>query len=394
MKKFVLFFLLPVCLFGADLVPQKLILTISNAGPYYKMELFLQKTILSKAKDLKDIYIFSDDSTELKGYGLSQVNVKLFLTLREEKESFVIELYDITKEKINLDISISFEKKEYLKNIDIISLRILDEIKKRYPPKEKQKLITVETEKKRLSEYEKDKPTFSVALYFNLENLALKDIGFYLGQTTDLYGELKPVLNFSPQINFEFEWMWFLLITRARVNTSQNFNCILSTSPLFGLFNNLLFVGPFFSFVVGRFESFSFSDNGINLSSPGFGYKVLNIGLELRFNITRNYYIGIGGAFFMPYSELRFNYNGKEIKSPINNSEGPPYLFMNFDIKVLEKLTVSFGFSFYYCGIKREFNNSNYPPPIELDVLNEQTLYLRKISIENSTMGIGIKYEF
>ncbi|MEJ5285339.1 MAG: hypothetical protein WHS77_09870 [Brevinematales bacterium] len=394
MKKFALFFLLPVCLFGADLVPQKLILTISNKGPYYKMELFLQKAILSKSKDLKNIYIFSDDNTELKGYGLSQVNVKLFLTLREEKENFVVELYDITKERIKLDIDISFDKKEYLKNIDIISSRILDEIKKRYPPKEKQKLITVETEKKKLSEYEKDKPTFSVAVYFNLDSFALRDVGFYLGQTTDLYGELKPDLSFSPQLNFEFEWMWLLLITRTRVNTAKNFNYMLSISPLFGLFNNLLFVGPFFSLVGGKFESFDFTDKGINLSSPGFGYNVLNIGLELRFNITRNYYIDIGFAFLRPYSELGFNYNGKEIKLPINDSEGPPYLFMNFDIKVLEKLTVSFAFSFYYCGVKREFNNSNYPPPIELTIVNGQTLYLRRISIENSTMGIGIKYEF
>ncbi|MGC8770496.1 MAG: hypothetical protein ACP5Q5_04515 [Brevinematia bacterium] len=394
MKKFVLFFLLPVCLFGADLVPQKLILTISNSGPYYKMELFLQKAILSKSKDLKNIYIFSDDNTELKGYGLSQVNVKLFLTLKEEKESFVVELYDITKERIKIDVNITFQKKEYLKNIDIISSNILDEIKKRYPPKEKQKLITVETEKKKLSEYEKDKPTFSVALYFNLDSFALREVGFYLGQTTDLYGELKPDLSFSPQLNFEFEWMWFLLITRTRFNTSQNFNAMLSISPLFGLFNNLLFVGPFFSYFGGKFQSFDFTDKGINLSSPGFGYNVLNIGLELRFNITRNYYIGIGFAFLRPYSELGFNYNGKEIKLPLNNDEGPPYIFMNFDIKILQKLTVSFGFSFYYCGIKREFNNSNYPPPIELTVVNGQTLYLRKISIENSTMGIGIKYEF
>ncbi len=394
MKKFALFFFLPICIYGVELIPQKLILTLSDKSPSYKMEGLLQKTILSKAKNIKDIYIFSDDNAELKGYGLSQVNAKILLTLKEEKENFIVELYDITKETVKLDINISFQKNEYLKKIDLISSNILDKLKILYQPKEKQKLITVETEKKKLSEYEKDKPTFSLSLYFNLDNIVVKDIEFNLGESASISGKSEPDLSFSPQLNFEFEYMWFLFIAKARINTTENFVYTFSFSPLFGLFNNLLFLGPFFSFSNGKFVSFEVSGAGKTIFCPNFYYSFLTIGAEFRFNITRNYYLGLGFGFLRPYSEIGFNFDNKEIKISMNSSDGPPYLFMNFNIRVLEKLIVSFGFSFYFCGIKREFNDPEFPPPIELTVINGEILYLKKIHIENSAMGIGIKYEF
>ncbi|MCX7821469.1 MAG: hypothetical protein N2258_07330 [Brevinematales bacterium] len=393
MKNFVLFFLIPVFLYSAELIPQKLILTISDKTPTYKMEVLLQKAVLLRAKDRKDIYIFSDDNTELSGYGLSQVNAKILLQIKEEKQKLTFELFDISKDTNRIEFSSVIEKENFLRNIDRISTQILDLLLKSYPPKEKQKLVTVETEKKKLSEYEKDKPTFTLGFYFNLDSLRVYDSEFSLDNSTYLEENLPSKLTFSPLLNFEFEYMWFLLVTRAKMSISGDYNYQFGVTPMFGFFDNLFFVGIDLSFSGGRISGFEITDEGKNINFPESYYSFMTIGFALRFNITRDYYFGLAFGIFRPYSDYNFNYSSN-FNIPFDSSDGPPFMSMDFNFKGFDRFIFSVAFAFYSAGIHREFSDSKYLPPVALGIVDGATFYLRRISVEDSVMGIGIKYEF
>ncbi len=389
MKRVILLILVPFHLFAADLIPQKIILKVSNDTT----EVLIQKAILLEAKNRKDIYIFSDDDTELAGLGISEVNAKILLSLSEK-----LELIDITKENSNIIIeSLKIGKSNLINDIEKTANDVVQILSEKYPPKEKSKLVVVETTKRKLSDYEKDKPTFRTGIYFNLCNYNIQE--FYLiytndGQQIDIFNDIDADLSFSPLISFELERMWFLLNLSFSYSFSKYPIFTFNLSPAIGLFRNLLFAGPNISFLYGKNSSFMVSNvaNEVYFSTPETSFSFLNIGFFLRFNITKNYYFDFSLSFLSLYRE--FHVQSTENSSrvyPLNENEGPPYLRMDFNFRTFERIIFSIGFEICSIGIRRE--GGIYPPPIEFtkDVV---VSYLKRFEANISSVGLGVSYEF
>ncbi len=396
MKKVVLLFLFFYSfLYPVELIPQKIMLSLSKESPNFKMELIIQKRILSWSKSKKDIYFFSDDQTELSGYGISQVNAKILFSIRNEGNFYNLRLLDITKET-NIITNIIFSKGNFIKEVDLITEEILNLLSSRYPPKEKRQLVTIETKKKRVSEFQKEKPEFSVEANFSLDRFKLSEIDISFSQ----YGmnfnlEREAIYSFAPSIKLEFEYMWFLISLGGKVSVSEEYNYYFYLVPAVGFFGNLFFIGPFVAFDGGRLNGFGtnfiISSSETNfLDFPAMEYYRLLLGFYLRFNVTKNYYFSLGFGFPL-LGRLSLL---SEERVMIEFNEGSVSGNMDFNFRLIEKLFLSFQIKFYESAVKREWDSSKYPPPVRIGSSEENDFYLRSFRVGNTVVGLGVKYEF
>jgi hypothetical protein len=367
-------------------------LVVDRESKFSNLEILIQKSILSKAPSYTNFYLFSDDETELLAYALKEVNAKVLIAVKEEGNNYSINLIDITK-TTNFLTNFGFRKGEFIKEIEAISLNILEILAITYPPKEKRQIVTVETRKKKLGEFQKEKPSFSVGVGFNFDRFGIPDIeiGIPLGNQWDF--KQDSVYSFASSLLFEFEYLWFLLILEAKASITENYNYGISLTPAFGFFGNLFFFGPFARLEGGKYNSIKLTNATINFTFPETEFYKLVFGLFFRFNVTKNYYFSLYFGVFQSGS-LEFIFYDKTVTNvDFNVAEGPPYIHMDFDFKVSEKINFFLGINIYEIGIKREWNSSRYPEPF-LIKCPEGDIYLKRLRIANSFVGLGIKYEF
>jgi len=389
---FLLIFLLPLFTFALDLVPQKIMLVVDRESKFSNLEFLLQKSILSKATSYTNFYLFSDDETELISYGIKEVNAKILILIKEETTNYSLNLIDVTK-TTNFLTNFGFRKGEFIKEIEAISLNILEILAITYPPKEKRKIVTVETRKKKLGEFQKEKPSFSVGAGFNLDRFGIPDIEIEIPGGNQWGFKQDSVYSFASSLLFEFEYLWFLLILEAKTSITENYNYGISLTPAFGFFGNLFFFGPFARLEGGKYNSINLINGTINFTFPETEFYKLVFGLFFRFNVTKNYYFSLYFGVFQSGS-LEFIFYDKTVTNvDFNVAEGPPYIHMDFDFKVSEKINFFLGINIYEIGIKREWNSSRYPEPF-LIKCPEGEIYLKRLIIANSFVGLGIKYEF
>ncbi len=373
-----------VSLYSLELIPQKIMLCISKESPNFKMELIIQNQLLSKSTSKRDIYFFSDDEIELSGYGISQVNAKILLSLRDEENFYDLILSEVTKET-NVLTNITFSKGSFIKELDLIVDNVLNILLTKYPPKEKKKLVTIETKKKKVSEFQKEKPTFSVNAGFNFDRFKLFefDISSQYGPNAKL--EKETVYSFAPSIKLEFEYMWFLVSFTGRISIAEDYNYYFSFVPAFGVFGNLFFIGPLLEFDGGRLNGFEtnfmLTNTTIFFTFPSVEYYRLLLGFYLRINATKNYYFSLGFGFpLLGGVSLLF-----EERIVMEFNEGSPSINMDFNFRLIEKLFLSF-------QIRFSENDMDFKD-LRVGTFNSTDFYL-ETHVSDTAFGLGVKYEF
>ncbi|MGC8764514.1 MAG: hypothetical protein ACP5QT_01330 [Brevinematia bacterium] len=391
---FFLFIILCLPLYGAELIPQKVIIQISKESPNHNMELIVQKLILSKSSSKKDIYIFSDDSTELSGFGISQVNARVLLSISENGNLYNLFLTDITKETNIFSTNIIFTKGDFIKNVEAISEDIISILSEKYPPKEKKQLVTVETKKKKVSEFQKEKPSFSAEVTFNLDRLKFTDIYFSYFNSAGDGSDLSSSYSFAPSVKLEFEYMWFLLSLKGKLRIGEDYNYSLFLLPAFGLFGNLFFLGTYIELDYG--EAKKLGTIKINITNsfeiPSLEYYRSVLGIYLRFNATKNYYFSMGIGI-IPLGTLILRSNEGNISIPFSRGDGPPDINMEFVFRVLGRFFLSFQFGNYEVAVRREWGSDKYEDPVKVGNSGGD-IFIKNLRISSSYIGLGIRYEF
>lgn len=388
MKRFLFFLFLffqVIVGFSVELIPQKILLTIVENNKTYEMNFLLRKAILARAKSLTNLYIFPDDETELNSYGIKDVNSKVLMEIVENKDQYTLMIYEVKEKSNSLISSYDFGYGDFVKKIDEIADYVIFTLAAQFPPKEKKQLTTIETTKKKLSIFEKEKPTLTIGIGFNFENYLLSNLWLQQLNGRDYSNHPKPVQKFSPFLYLDFEYIWFLLSLYAKLTPDESLNYQILFEPAIGLFRNLIFVGPFLLAAGGNFPSISFDVYTL----PPSTYVLLKMGIFFRINITKDYYLSMGVGFYPVYDVVRFISNDSVLFwLPFSKNEGSPFIFLKFNFKVTQKISLIFSFDFYEAKIRREWGTDEEP------LLLERDIYLREFGFEHSSIGLGVSYEF
>ncbi len=398
--------------FCEDLVPQKVGIMVDRNSENYSIDLILQKSILSGADGLKNIYIFPGDKEDLEITGIKELNVNLLL-LTEFKDGFyTVNFYDADNKPVLMGDSIVFPKDNLTGYIDNVSRLILSNLIKQYPEKPKKELKTIETIKIKLSEFESLKPSYSIRIipnFISINQIELR-IKYNSSDGNNYDNDMKLSGNpMSAIAELLFKYRQWNLNAGFGGSTDTGTTLPSYSSTIYGgfgygLFGSLIILGANAYYQNANFKNktnttISYSDYGTNHSNsiniPDVTYQAFLIALTLQLNITKDYYIMVTGAFPTIWNSVSFDFKDTANSAPsgfsLNSSSGPPYIDILFNFTIFKKWKLLLDYSFMSAAFNSDDQGNNgQPKPADIG----NNFYLRNFSINQIHLGAGLEYEF
>lgn len=386
--------------YASDFLIQKVGLSTELSGPDSNLNILVEQAVLAAALDETNVQIFSSRKNDLKLQGVQQLNASLKLVcgkpLKTKGGMVPIELYASGSNASPLDNSVMIDTSKLSDTLVKAARQVVSVISSRYPPRKKEELVVIESQKITVSEFEPQKPVwsitfapalnawdiqYSVRLPIGNEHITLEpqlstlymmgkldwrylflSAGFGFGGTYDQSG-LNPLYSMNASFDFGLGWFGSLLITglslryvnsHAYLARSQTISNITAYMPEY--YSTSLFVGPLF-----------------------------------RFNITRSYYFELKSGT-MVYNSLRllFDNGSGTLQEQQKKASGGVLIGFLFHIGVWDRLKMEVGWDYQVAEIRGDSQYENF----RFEVISGSGLILDTFREIQNLLWLGVSYDF
>ncbi len=409
MKKFLAFILIFTGIsisWTAETFSQKVGVSIDPSRHSVIEELVL-KSLVSRAEKEKGIYVFWDDNRDLKEKGIDKLNARVQLMVADSNKVYLIRLLQgKDKEKSPLAQDILVNKDQFISQLEPTLNSLLSQLKKEFPPLEKEKMKEYVVVTKSLSQFESPVPKWelggnlelistSIHFSFRYSNTVSSNTDYYYPKINNF---LQPAIYLETHYNYRNLFFFGKLGFEMGLGSFHNWGADVNTGLGWGILGSTLVLGikihaRYFWCTMPIETSLTFGSNSFSITPPDVQYWFFSPGIFMKLNITKNYSIEyhmhpqIKGLENMSI----YVYNGQPtISTDYIEPEGPGEQMLRFNFRLNNRLNLFLNYKW-----KSEkwstYNNGGNPEPViyadSQGILTTSELRFRDINI-----GIGVNY--
>ena len=389
--------------FAAETVSQKIGIETDISNTSAVIDRLIRKTVLLNASGMTNVYILSSEKDELKSLGISALNGKVQIRTVIEGDVYRIRLSAQAEKGWEMfDDSLTIERKSLIDGIDTLSDRIIRIIEQKFPPKPKQEILTIEIEKKGISEFETAEPTWRLTLAPYYQNLR-----FYLDLETKTSSNGTKNMATETNLGFvglsamaEFQYFnWFVRASLKFAGVFDYFSARLMGG--IGIFESVVVLGAGVDYTGGglNYTHTYTSSEGTNLlfsaAISRFDYNMMQIFMYTRFNIDKNYYIdmSVGGALGNSMYAINLYFPGTACQLTNNNEGITPTFNVSFNGRINDQWKIKLFYEYQEIGFRKNWQAAA-TPNLHFNPTQFPNSYIRESKLNFLNLGVGVEYEF
>lgn len=399
--------------FPADEVLQKIGMEIDKKSPGYKIELILEKVILSVAVSNSKVRIYSAEKADLDYSGISELNGKVLMKVVKKGGYYQIQLYQADKEKETLlfDDTIKLYLKNFGDTVYDIAQDVIGSIAKKYPAKPVRELTTINLVKVKLSEYESENGYWTIGGVFSY-NILDVNVGIRESSNSD-YAMEKKFQNKGGSVNLEGvyrfqQWTFILGAAASRGGWNEgSFHSSFSDINLnaafgYGFFGSLFVIGIDTSLYFCNFVT-DYTNYYMPLSrtlvAPDVNFRSWQLNMFLQINITKDYYLTFTSGPPIPlalFNQYNLDFNKGKYSEFSNVTMPAAWMFGMPQIKLSLnfRLFPNWWMRVYYELFGPNFNKNDNNTEHILILDTTSTLKLDSFNYNKTRIGLGAFYAF
>lgn len=385
-------------LFGVEKFSQKIGLIIQTNSSNYIFDKMVYDAVISKAEFNSDIHIFPLNEKELRNRKVEKLNGKVLIRTDVNDGVLVVALYIIEENSTNLfDNSVGIERNDFINKIDNISVDLIATILKVFPRKEKKQMKEYVGVKRQLSQFENNKPTFSVNANVLWQQGSVS-INLRSANDNNEHRKSADFQNIAFSLNGAMNYRRFNVGLDLLIG--ENLSAISTDIGLgfwgsvfvFGLNVGLYRMGETFGtpMVYNTSEFDETSNNDFYIEN--INALTINLGLFIKVNITKRYFfkIAVSGS---PYSSMSVEMSGDGEIDLTGSGGGGPASKILFNIGISDKARITINWVMLDAQYRYNSKDSSYEKKIVYDDANV-SIHAEELQISSYFLGVGFEYEF
>lgn len=398
--------------FSEDRVNQSIGIVIDKKSPNYNVERILKKVILSVSSSNRNVRLYSSDSADLEYTGIKELNGNVLIKTVKKSGNYQIELYSLDTKTNRFDNSIQMSLKDFGDRVDDIALQVASNISLQYPPKPLRELTKIDIIKIKLSEYESQEGFWSLSVIpaWGLMNIST---GFFasMSDSRELHFSCNGA-DGNVEATYRLQQWNFMISAGGGMGWGNNkdyqgsfYNFYASGMAGYGIFGSLIILGLEPTYYYGQFKNnMTTVLNTQTVPFPDLTVQLIQFNMFIQVNISKDYYITFSAGPPLPLDFftdiwIDFNKNGAYpdylmVKAPALYANGMPMIKIRFNFRLFSSWNMqlmydSGGPSFE--GDTVAVDDAKKPIPSSVVMGN---LFLKRINMNKTRIGLGIQYEF